>query len=330
MHLDVFNNDAFSLSELSLAMTSTPYQPMRIGELGWFNEIPIATLSVSIERVGHALKLVPSGQRGARGTVKHADKRSMLDVRAVHLPQSATIMADEIQGLRAFGKESDVETLQNYVNQRLAIMRQDIDVTKEWQRIGAIKGQVLDADGTSVMLDMFQLFGLTQSTKDMALDVDATKVRVKCVELKRQIEDALGGLMYRSIRVLCSASFFDALTGHPAVEAAFDRWMNGEFLRSDVRGGFEFGGIIWEEYRGNVAGVDFIEDGFAYAVPEGVMNLFRMHYAPAPYTDTVNTLGLPYYAKQWLNDNGTGVEIETQSNPLCLNTRPNTVVKLSV
>ena len=52
-------------------------------------------------------------------------------------------------------------------------------------------------------------------------------------------------------------------------------------------------------------------------------------YAPADYIETVNTVGLPFYAKQQLMDFDKGVEIETQSNPLCINTRPRTVIRIT-
>jgi hypothetical protein len=100
-------------------------------------------------------------------------------------------------------------------------------------------------------------------------------------------------------------------------------------LRNDPRSGFYFGGVYWEEYRGSVGGVDFIASGEAYLVPEGVPDMFVTHYAPADYMETVNTIGLPYYAKQEMMRLNKGVEIEAQSNPLCLNTRPRAVIKLT-
>ena len=101
-------------------------------------------------------------------------------------------------------------------------------------------------------------------------------------------------------------------------------------LRNDVRGGFRFGDVFWEEYRGQVGAQKFIADGEAYLIPEGVSDLFVTHYAPADYMETVNTIGLPYYAKQEVMDFNKGIMVETQSNPISLCTRPRAVVKLTV
>jgi hypothetical protein len=329
MHMDVFNGDAFSVVSLTKAIQDVPHQPTRLAQLGLFSEEGISTTSLSIESVGSTISLVPSAARGAPGRPMVSDKRKMLSINTVHLPQRATIVADEVQNLRAFGSESDVETASGLMNKKLAKMRRDLDTTIEFQRMGAIKGQVLDADGATVMLDLLNTFGVNQTMHNMVLNNTGTKVRNKVVEAKRKMESALGGLMYTGLRALCSASFFDALVGHAGVEAAFDRWMNGEFLREDQRSGFFFAGVFWEEYRGNVGGNDFIGAGEAYLIPEGVSDLFVTNYAPADYMETVNTMGVAYYAKQEAMQFGKGIMVEAQSNPISICTRPAVPVKLT-
>lgn len=329
MHFDIFNNDAFSVSQLTRAIIDTPHVPGRLGQLGLFSNEPISTTSVSIESMGSTLSLVPSAARGTPGRPMTNDKRKLVSVNTVHLPQRASIVADEVQNLRAFGSETEVETAQNLMNKKLAKMRRDLDVTIEYQRMGAIKGQVLDSDGTTVLLDMTNVFGVGPQSHNMVLGTTTTKVILKVIEAKRKIETALGGLMYTGLRVLCSSSFFDSLVTHAAVEKAFDRWMNGEFLREDHRGGFYFAGVYWEEYRGNVSGQPFVADGTALMIPEGVNDLFVTHFAPADYMETVNTMGLPYYAKQEMMDFNKGIMVEAQSNPISLCTRPAAIVVLS-
>jgi hypothetical protein len=58
--------------------------------------------------------------------------------------------------------------------------------------------------------------------------------------------------------------------------------------------------------------------------------MFVTHYGPADYVEAANTIGLPYYAKQELLQFGKGVDLEAQSNPISLCTRPRSVVKLTV
>ncbi len=328
--LDIFSNDAFSLQSLTNTVISLPHVPTKIGSSGLFTESGITTTTFSIESVGDVLSLVPAGVRGSSGRVRAAVKRKMINFATVHLPQRDAVNADEVQGLRAFGTESDVVMVTTVVNGKLIRMRRDLDVTIEYQRIGAIKGIVYDADGVTELLNMYTAFGVSQQTLGMALTTDTTKVLLKVVEAKRLAEDHLGGILTGGYRVYCSASFFDALVSHPAVERT---WLNyqqgGAMLRSDLRMGFMFGDVEWVEYRGNVGGIPFIEADAAYMVPTGVPDLFMTKYAPADYIETVNTNGLPYYAKHWIEAPGKAVELETQSNPISMCTRPRAIVKLT-
>ena len=328
MHMDIFNDDAFSVVSLTKAIEDTPFVPGRVGQLGIFSEEGVSTTSVSIEKVGSTVSLVPAASRGSSGRPMGNDKRQMIPFTATHLPQRASILADEVQNLRAFGSETEVETAQRLMNRKLAKMRRDLDTTIEYQRIGAIKGSILDSDGTTELLNLHTAFGTSVTSHNLVLGTAGTPVRNKVIEARRKMEAALGGLTYSGARVLCSASFFDALVGHAKVEAAFDRYMNGEFLREDQRGGFYFAGVFWEEYRGQVGATKFIADGEAWMVPEGVPDLFVTNYAPADYMETVNTLGQAYYAKQEPKDFNKGIDVETQSNPIHICTRPAVPVKL--
>ena len=327
--LDIFSGDAFSVTSLTESINKVPHVPGRIGKLGYFAEKPITTTAMFLETKDTSVSLVASAARGAPAPVKVGGKRSVIPISTVHLPQRATIGADEVQGIRAFGSETETETVQAVVNDKLEIMRRDLDATIEYQRIGAIKGQVLDSDGTSVLLDLFTTLGVAQQTKSLVLGTAGTKVRNKVTEALRLQDAEMGNLIASGSRVLCSAQFFDALVGHSAVEAAYDRWMNGQFLRDDVRGGFYYAGVYWEEYRGKVGAIDFIAAGDAYMVPEGVPGLFVTNFAPADYMETVNTRGLPYYAKQELMDFNKGVALESQSNPISICTRPRAIIKLT-
>ncbi|HML28958.1 MAG TPA: major capsid protein [Hyphomicrobium sp.] len=50
-------------------------------------------------------------------------------------------------------------------------------------------------------------------------------------------------------------------------------------------------------------------------------------FAPGDYIETVNTKGLPRYAKQVRMRNDKGVEIEIQSNHISICTQPNVLRK---
>ncbi|KWF66643.1 major capsid protein [Burkholderia pseudomultivorans] len=324
----LFQDDAFSLSSLSAAINEQPYVPGRIGTLGLFEEDGITTTTVQIERDGDTLSLVPAGQRGAPAVVVGGSKRGMIPFNTVHLPQRAVIMADEIANLRAFGSETELEALQTVVNRRLAKMRRQLDATHEFHRIGAIKGAVLDADGKTVLIDLLKYFGIEQTVISFELSTATTEMRQKCVEVQDAIEDALGAMTYTGVRVFCGREFWNKLIVAKSVKETYLASVMAAQLRGDARDAFDFGGCTFERYRGRVGDVGYVADDEAHAVPEGVSELFISRFAPADYVEAVNTTGIPYYAKQELMDFGKGVEIEAQSNPIHLCTRPKALIKL--
>jgi hypothetical protein len=327
---DIFNNDAFSVSSLSATIVDIPKVQTRIGDTGLFQEYGIPTTSMMIEREGSNLKLVSAAARGSVGEPVTMGGRSLISVQAVHLPQRGAMLADEVQGIRAFGSETEVEAAVNRVRTKLAKMKAQLDVTLEYHRIGAIKGQVLDADGTTVLMDMYTAFNKSQQTQFMALSNASTKVKQLVIQIKRKIAEALGGRSFRSVRVLCSQTFFDSLTGHATVEQAFELYNQNSYARTDQSGtAFEFAGVTFEEYAGGVGSTQFIADGLAYAYPEGVTGLFQNAYAPADYMETVNTEGLPYYAKQEPMPFNKGIALESQSNPINFCSLPEAVIKVS-
>ena len=328
MLLDIFKSDAFALTKLVAAVNRMPYQPTKLGDMKLFAEGGINTTSVAIEMQNGVLTLVPSASRGAPGPAKNLERRTVRDFRTVHLPQRIAVMADEVQGLRAYGTESEEEVAMRYLEKKMVIPRRDLDITHEWQRMGAVKGNVLDADGTTVIYNYFTEFGVTQQALNFALSVGGTKVLQFIVSIKRAMEDKLGGVANSGAVALCSAEFMDAFTGHAAVQASYQYQMSNK-LREDYRDGFDFGGIWWMEYRGQVGATRFIAANEAYVIPTGVPELFKTFFAPAPYMDTVNTEGVPFYAARESMDFNTGVQVQLQSNPLHMCTRPESIIKLT-
>lgn len=330
--LDVFNADAFSLRELTAAILKAPYKPSRIGELNLFEERAVTSTIVMIEEKDGQLTLIPRSPRGAPGDSIGAVARVGRPLSVPHLLRRSTVLADEVQNVRAFGSDNALEGVQDVVNDRLATLRAMHEVTLEYHRLGAIKGLILDADGLTTIYDLFAEFGVVQQTHDFAFSVATTDIRAQCVAVARKVEDALGAARYTGIRAFCSDEWFDAMIGHTNVIDSF-KYQEGQVLRSDLRRGFTFGGITFEEYPGSVGGVSFIEDDVAYAFPEGVRtergSLFTTYFAPADYADTVNTPGLPIYARQERMDFDRGIMVESQSNPLALCLRPRALVKLT-
>jgi hypothetical protein len=330
MLLDVFRDDAFQLMPLTQATNLVPFTPTLIGSLGLFNAEPVSTLDVVIERTSEKLSLVPTAPRGAPGVLKTIERRNMRKLSLTHLPQRYAVMADEIQGLRAFGKMTEVETMQAYIAKKRAVPRRDLDLTHEYQRLGALKGQVLDADGTTVLYDYFTEFGVTPTTHTMTFSSSTFPVLQNVLTAKRKSEDALGNVMNSGWLVLCGSGFHDKFTAHAQVKEAFKDYGANRMNRDDLRGGFVFGtDVTWREYRGKIGTTPMIAVDEAIMIPMGVPDLCTSYFGPAPYMETVNTMGQVFYEKMKVEDWDTGVEFQLQSNPLHMVNRPDAIVRLT-
>ena len=324
--LDIFNDDAFSLTSLTATLNEMDHKPGRLGELGLFEESGINTTTAVVESVNGILRLLPTAERGAPATQAVGEKRKVRSFVIPHIPHDSTILASEVQNVRQFGSEDALQGVQTVVNGRLMQMNGNHEVTLEHLRMGALKGVIYDADGSSVLYNLFTEFGVTQQTHNFVLGTASTDVRDLTVKARRKVEKALGAQPYTGLRAVCGADFYDAYTGHATVKDAYQRYMDGEMLRRDLKSGFRFADVEWEEYRGAVGDVDYIAPDEAYLFPEGAGN-FKTWFAPADFVETVNTIGLPRYAKQKLMDFEKGVIVHTQSNPLPINLRPRAVIK---
>jgi len=323
---DPFAADGFTLTELTAAINNLPYRPGRLGQLGLFDENGISTLTAEVEEKNGVLALVGVKPRGGPPQPVRGAPRKLYPFTLPHLPEDSTIMADEVQGVRAFGSDNAEEALIMRRDERLAEMRANLEYTLESHRVLALKGSYMDANGDTTSL--FTTFGVSQQSLAMGWNPSATSsARTKATTLLSYIEDALAGVPFSGVRVLCGSTFWTNMLEDQDIKATYLNTMMAADLRGDPRLEFNWQGITWERYRGTAAVK--VPDAEAYAVPMGVPGLFITRFGPANYIETVNTIGLPVYAKAQELPLGKGWFLEAQSNPLNICTRPRAVIKLT-
>ena len=324
--------DLFTLAVLTKAANALPVPPSVLGDSGLFKVIPTSTPYAVVDSIDGKLVLVPNTNRNDDPSYKKNPKAKRRTFEIPHLPKSATIAPTELT-VAAFGESDQPQQQAVVINNKIQALKNDIETTKEFHRIGAIQGKIMDADGTTVIYNLFAEFDVAEQSVDFALNVATTDVRAKCAEVKRKVQKALGGSVVTEWPVYCSASFFDQLTNHDNVKKAFEGYQEAaDRLGGDKRAGFEFGGLVFIEYEVEVftpagTSVKFIPDGEARVAPK-VNDLYQTILAPANYNETVNTLGQPIYAKAEERKMGKGWDLEAQSNPLSICTAPAAAVKL--
>lgn len=317
--LDVFRGDAFSTRSLIPYLDKTaPVFSSLISDLGLFMDVPIQTQFCAFDEVKGTLKLINSSVRGTYGSAKGATEptRTMRSFQVPRLYEFDTITARSVAGYRKPGT-TELESAREVLDEKLngpAGLRTALRATWEYQFLGAVQGKVYDADGSTLLLDMYALTGTSEPTEinfDLTAASPSRGVLKKAIEtVKSDIIKALegmpvGGNMYPMF--LCGDNFFQALVSHPEVE----KYVNlasypgiPQALRASNWGGvysaIEFCGCLFTNYRGGTGGLSSVAINTDKCVifPVGVPGLFKRAVAPGDeFLEFVNTNGVPEYVK---------------------------------
>ena len=326
--------DPFSLESLTAAVNQEHYRPGQISAAGIFEEDGVTTTVVSVEMLDGQLALVDTSERGGPGDTVGDETRIKVPFTVPHYQRDDTILADEVQNVRAFGSETEAEQLEDRVNRKAQRHARDLTMTLEHQRVGALKGIVTNKSGAT-LVNLYTAFGISvPSAVSLELDVTSTNVGALWQGVVYSIEDALDET-YGGIHVFTGRDFHTALWTHKSVTDTFLYHSGAEILRQDVPDVFTWGGATWERYKTGAkatadAGAPYIAATDARVLVKGVPDLFITRFAPADYKETVNTMGLPFYSRATEKPNGKGYDLEVQMNAVSICTRPAVLRRLTL
>lgn len=326
---DVFDGDAFSMQTLTDMVNHQNYVPGFLGEQNLFDEKGITTTKASIRERKGVLSYISTESRSANPTPHDHKKDVMRDFRIPHIPYQDVITADEFQDVinSANTESAQLQNLEQEVADRTQEMNDNMEVTAEHLRMGAIKGTILDADDSTVIYNLFTEFEITPYV-EIDFDLDnptpvSGALMTKCTEVHRKMSDALGGAPYERVVALVGDTFFDQFAAHPEYRAAYDRPEQGKFLRTSFAyRQIEYGGIVFINYRGAVGGTSMVEATKAHFYPSGARDVFKTWYAPANVLTEVNRVGRPRFASTFRDPRDKFVEINMQANPLPICVKP--------
>lgn len=337
MHMDIFNSDVFSLVSMTKAIEKLPHVPSFLGDLGIFEEEGVPTDYVSIEQRGLTLSLIPTSQRGTEPPMGTTDRRTMRNFSIPRVAKSDQVFAREVQGLRAFGSDSDLQTAVQLVAQKQMKLNKEHALTMEYHRMGALSGILYDSDGSTVLYNYFTEFGISQPA-EIDFDLDnaspAAGALLQTVEAARRTAiRALGEAYVEGVTQftwLCGDTFFDQFVSHSEIRNTYLNYEAASNLRdSKAFSTYRFGGMGWHNYRGtddnSTVSVAVTK---AKLIVTGVSGLYRRFNGPGEDFETVNTIGKPMYSNlvrdtkrnQW-------VQPELFSYPLHICTRPEVLLR---
>lgn len=333
--LDIFHGDPFKAVALTDAVQRNPFNPTGLGALNLFEPNPIRTKALAVEQRQGKLVLIPFSQRGAPGTQRTTEQRSMRYFDVPRLMHEDTVTAEEMQGVREFGTESILMQISAEVARRLSGptgLLSSIEYTKEYMRLAAVQGFVFDPRDGSTLYNWFDEFEIVQASEigfNLAAGV-LDSLRPIINDLVRVMARKSQGAFLPTTRptALCGDDFYDAFTNHPDVVKTFLNWSAAADLRNNSQGAafstFNFAGVDWINYRGSddASTIAIAHDKVKF-FPVGAPGIFREAMAPGETVDWVNTPGKPVYVLPIFDEQRRMYwKMEAYAYPLMICTRP--------
>lgn len=329
-----FNNQ-FEVQDWTEEVNVVPNQWGTIGQMGIFQEEPVAEHVVVFEEITKDGALIVDRVRGDRATQAKQAGRKLHTFAVPHFPHDDSISPQDIQGKRAYGAPAEAETLEAVRARKMERIRQNHAWTLEYARAQAITAGTVYAPNGTVSQNWNTEFGVSRLSVDFLLGTSTTEVLDKINTCIAQIQDNTGGEIFTGTVVLTSPEFFAKLISHASVKTAYQYYSSTqEPLRQRLGGAdamhrvFEHGGTRFVEMRDTYAGQRLIPAGKAYMVPLGT-NAFKTYFSPANRFGLVNTLGEQVYLFESRDNKGTKIELESESNFVNALLRPAMVVELT-
>ncbi len=334
--MDIFSGDAFSAISLTTAVNKVETKPQLLGRMSLFTSRRVRTAKVAVESRDQTLSVIQTSQRGEPLKEGEGIKREIRDFRTSRIAKGDKIEADEVQGIRAFGSESELQQVIDEVADRQIRIVDDVELTWENMRLGSTQGVLIDADGSTIY-DWFSEFGVTQAA-EIDFDLDNASpapgaLLKKCDQVVTQMRRAAKGAFIGGTKVigLCGTNFWRDLIAHPEIQKLWelmtlygDQTGLANLLGLPGNDVIEYGGIVFIRYWGT-------DDDTTVAIgtdkckffPMGARDAFEVAWAPMESFRFVNTRGKRLYSIMIRDkDRDMWARPEVYSYPLHICTRP--------
>jgi Phage major capsid protein E len=312
LSLDIFRNDAFSFAALQRVVKNVPFVPTMLGSLELFEPKPLTgTDKIIIYEEDGAFRMIPYTPRGAADIQQARNQGRMFAMETLRLAKMDTLRASELLNVSNMALPENVRmrNAMTLLDQRVEILKNDMAGTKEFARLCGLRGRTLNADGTTVMRDYFDDFGVTPPTT-VAVNFatiyadDALQFFQKTflVPLQLALKDRwVQGVT--SVGALVGDSYWDKLMTHPAIREIYKLEYQAQVIARATSPlvqpnnwrEFEFAGIRFINYRGSTNGEISVATNQALFFPVKARDVFNVYWAPGETLQQVQNEGQPEY-----------------------------------
>lgn len=308
MALDIFRTDDFRATTMTEMVADIDYVPYELDAMGIFEPVYLNTTTVTLYQENGELHRIPTTERGAPEPTAQRRGRVLRQFEGSRLAKRDIVRSHEVQDILSSHLPAPIR-LQNandLVAERQTQLLDDLNYTKEFLRLGGLQGVTYDADGTTVIDDWYDLFGIARPAA-VTFDFAAFKTVETQGDLRALIDADINTPMIRALKrrarpgmrihALAGDDFWAALTGSPAYERTMltDQGrveLNGSRLWTAV----DVGGVIWHHYFGSDDKALAIADDEAIFFPMGAKDVFKAYFMPGENFAEANQRGREEYS----------------------------------
>lgn len=333
--LDVFDQNGWGVVEYDENIVdNTEFKPQLLGSLNLFDPIYSRSSAIAVAQKNGTLALIPTSELGAPLEELVPEGADVRLFKAPRLAKGSTIYSTELAGILALPfEEQTVEVADELADRTTAIM-DDLELTWEHHRLGAIQGIVYDADGTTPIINWYTEWGITPPTEvNFALGTATTDVRKKCRDVGRAMQKASKGAWTPSTRIgaLCGDAFFDSLVNHDQIKETKLHTDSAVSLEGiEGYSAIEIENITFINYRGTDDDTKLaINTDKVKFFPIGARGVFRVGFGPCQESKRyLNRRAQEYYSMLLADPSGREAwdRAEIYSYPLHICTKPGMLI----
>lgn len=311
--LDIFKNDAFSVTTLQRVVKNTPYFPTMLGDMGLFTPKPINTKEVLLYEEDGNVRIIPVTERGAPDIQQIRNEGRLRALTTSRLSKKDTVRAGELMGVAnmALPESIRLRNAVELVNERTTQLKTDLEATKELHRFGGLQGKLLTTreDGSAYTINFFTEYGIaepsaininfsTTAEADLQMFFQENIMQPMMLSLKNR------ATMGTRVGALCGDAFWGKLMRHAAVRKFYELQQTGAGLAMGTAGTLSannlwghvyFAGVDWYHFRGSTGGEIAVPTNDAILFPIGAKDVFNVYWAPGETLLDITDKGQPEY-----------------------------------
>jgi len=342
MLLQILENNAFSLAEMTKGIKTVEPVRQPLGKAMLFNAEPIRSDTVYIEKTeGRGLKLIDPSLRGEKIERRNkSTKRDMVSLSTDRYAIHDQIQPSDLQFIRAMDSEDQMVTsVQEEIATRTSGpngLMKDMEATFEHQRMhAALEGIVLDSKD-NVIYNYFDKFGFTEGSDvniDFTLSEGALRVFITDNVIRWMQRNAKGA-QFTGITAYCGSGAMDKLSKNAEYREALLAQGKVEDLHDSYFGNpINFAGVTWIEYFGTDDDLINLGENEVRFIPSGTNDIYRHVQSPDESFEDLGQRGQEFY--NWIEwdkavpGRTQWVKVFLATYSLFVNTRPDLIRKMN-